>query len=172
MESKQTGTGYLLLGLSVFGVAGIHRFYLGRPVSGLLWFLTFGLFGVGSFVDLFLLPSMVREENLRLGVADLQTRLLASGSSELPAALVAAPPSFVPNQTPEQSILHAAKASDGCLTVAGASLVTGLPLRKAEKMLERLVKNGHAERDVNEEGARLYVFPGLRSSKPFDLDAV
>ena len=36
--------------------------------------------------------------------------------------------------------------------------------------LERLRKEGFCTVDVNAEGAKLYVFGGLRSTKPLDLD--
>jgi len=32
-----------------FGLFGIHRFYLDRPCSGLLYLFTAGLFGIGKF---------------------------------------------------------------------------------------------------------------------------
>lgn len=47
--------------LWLFGFLGCHRFYLGRPISGTIYFFTFGLLGVGWIIDLFLIPSMVRE---------------------------------------------------------------------------------------------------------------
>lgn len=40
-----------------FGMLGIHRFYVNRVGSGILWLLTFGLFGVGALVDLILIAS-------------------------------------------------------------------------------------------------------------------
>ena len=49
--------GYLLW---LFGFTGAHRFYYGRPLTGLLWFFTLGLFGIGWVVDLFLIPGMDR----------------------------------------------------------------------------------------------------------------
>ena len=52
-------------GLWIFGFTGAHRFYYGRPISGTLWFLTLGLLGVGWLIDLFLIPSMDREADLR-----------------------------------------------------------------------------------------------------------
>lgn len=49
---------YGLLLLGWFGFCGLHRFYVGRWVSGLIWLFTFGLLGIGQFIDLFLLPRM------------------------------------------------------------------------------------------------------------------
>lgn len=43
---------------------GLHRFYLGRWITGLLWLMTGGLFVVGAIIDLFLIPAMVQIENL------------------------------------------------------------------------------------------------------------
>ena len=54
--------GYLLW---VFGFTGSHRFYYGKPVTGVIWFLTFGLVGVGWIIDFFLIPSMERDSSRR-----------------------------------------------------------------------------------------------------------
>jgi len=54
--------GYILW---LFGFTGSHRFYFGRPVSGTIYFFTFGLLLIGWIVDLFLIPSLDREANLR-----------------------------------------------------------------------------------------------------------
>jgi TM2 domain-containing membrane protein YozV len=54
--------GYLLW---VFGFTGSHRFYFGKPVSGTVYFFTLGLLGIGWLVDLFLIPSLDRQADLR-----------------------------------------------------------------------------------------------------------
>ena len=54
--------GYILW---LFGFTGAHRFYFGKPRTGILWFLTGGLFLIGWIVDLFLIPGMDREADRR-----------------------------------------------------------------------------------------------------------
>lgn len=54
--------GYLLW---IFGFMGAHRFYYGRPVSGTIWFFTLGLLFIGWIIDLFLIPGMDAEADLR-----------------------------------------------------------------------------------------------------------
>ena len=54
--------GYILW---IFGFIGSHRFYFGRPVSGTIYFFTLGLFLIGWIVDLFLIPGMDRDADLR-----------------------------------------------------------------------------------------------------------
>lgn len=58
VQSHSMPIGYLLW---LIGFTGAHRFYFGKPVSGAIWFFTFGLLGVGWIIDLFLIPSMNRE---------------------------------------------------------------------------------------------------------------
>jgi TM2 domain-containing membrane protein YozV len=45
------------------GVFGIHRFYLGKWLTGLLWLLTGGLFLVGWLYDFWTLNGQVDEAN-------------------------------------------------------------------------------------------------------------
>ena len=60
--THSTLIGYLLW---IFGFTGSHRFYFGKPLSGTLYFFTLGLVGVGWLIDLFLIPKMYRQADLR-----------------------------------------------------------------------------------------------------------
>ncbi len=52
--------GYLLW---LIGFSGAHRFYYGKPLTGILWLCTFGLFGIGWLIDAFLIPAMDDQAN-------------------------------------------------------------------------------------------------------------
>ncbi|MFT3992643.1 MAG: TM2 domain-containing protein [Luteolibacter sp.] len=54
--------GYLLW---LVGFTGAHRFYYGKPLTGILWFCTAGLFGIGWLIDLFLIPGMDRRADFK-----------------------------------------------------------------------------------------------------------
>lgn len=49
----------------VLGFLGAHRFFFGKPLTGILWFFTGGLLLVGWIVDLFLIPAMAEEADRR-----------------------------------------------------------------------------------------------------------
>ena len=49
--------------LTFLGVFGIHRFYMGKVVTGLLWLLTGGLLGLGWLYDLWTLNEQIDEIN-------------------------------------------------------------------------------------------------------------
>lgn len=61
-DTHSKTVGYLLW---IFGFTGSHRFYYGRPVTGTIWLFTGGLFLIGWIVDLFLIPSMDEQADLR-----------------------------------------------------------------------------------------------------------
>jgi TM2 domain-containing membrane protein YozV len=61
-QTHSLTVGYLLW---IFGFTGAHRFYFGKPLSGTVWFLTLGLFGVGWLFDLFWMPRLARGADAR-----------------------------------------------------------------------------------------------------------
>jgi TM2 domain-containing membrane protein YozV len=53
--------------LTFLGVFGIHRFYLGKWVTGLIYLFTLGLFGIGILYDYWTLNGQVDEINAHGG---------------------------------------------------------------------------------------------------------
>lgn len=49
--------------LTFLGIFGIHRFYLGKWITGLIWLLTGGLFLLGLLYDLWTLNEQINEVN-------------------------------------------------------------------------------------------------------------
>ncbi len=63
MSKSQSSTHSIVVGyiMWLFGFFGMHRFYYGKPLTGIIWFFTLGLLGIGWIVDAFLIPSMDEE---------------------------------------------------------------------------------------------------------------
>ena len=49
--------------LTFLGVFGVHRFYLGKWGTGILYLVTLGIFGIGLIYDFWTLNSQVNELN-------------------------------------------------------------------------------------------------------------
>lgn len=63
---------YLLWLLGIFGILGLHRFYLGKIGTGIIWMFSFGLFGVGAIYDLKTLHTQVDIVNLQKKVKNFE----------------------------------------------------------------------------------------------------
>lgn len=66
-DTHSLAVGYVLW---IFGFLGSHRFYFGRPVSGVIYLCTLGLFLVGWIVDLFLMPRLEASADRRYAAGD------------------------------------------------------------------------------------------------------
>ncbi len=168
---KNSGTSYILWLLGFFGLAGIHRFYLGRPISGLLWLFTGGLLGVGTLLDALLIPGMVRDENRKalLDAGTLHLHLHGDPGDVVTGSLLPAqeaPRALPPADSPEKQILRVAAVRDGFVTAQLVALETSLSLADAKRELDALAKGGYCTVDVGEDGAEHYRVIGLTKTKP------
>lgn len=67
MRRKSGFVAFILWCGGLFLLCGLHRLYTGRFWTGVLWFFTLGLCGIGQLIDLFRLGSMVRAANGEVG---------------------------------------------------------------------------------------------------------
>lgn len=140
-------TSYLFWIVWIFGAAGLHRLYNKKIFTGLLWMFTFGLFGIGQLVDLFLIPNMVEEHNVkaraRLGVSPYGVPL---GEANVQAVIYNSDISTPPVPTHDQlmlKLLRAAQARGGKLSVTQAVLDTECGFTEVEFALKAMVKMGY-----------------------------
>ncbi len=148
------GFAYLLWLFSGCGALGLHRFYLGKVGTGILWLVSAGLGGVGCVYDAVTLPRQVREANIR---ARVRAEMEGGNFSSLPGYGSAAPASQPEN--PEKTILRVARKNGGFVTPGEAALESDLSVEQARKLLEKMSAAGDAEMRVRSSGVVVYFFP-------------
>lgn len=136
---NKVSSSYLLWFACFFQLYGLHRIYNGKIRTGILYLCTFGLFGVGQFVDLFMLPNMVDDYNIKL-----KARMGISGVG-VPLWQPAIASTIV-KPTREQlmvKLLKAAEARGGKLSVTQAVMDTGISFAEVEAILKEMLKKGY-----------------------------
>lgn len=184
MRRTDVGLAYLFWLPSLTGIAGLHRFYLGKPISGFLYLITFGLFGLGTFYDAVTMPQLVRrvrtQERLdRILDGELPTdwdapgptiafprrRGAAARGADTRGAAADAGSNGIARGGPfrtkniDQTILSLAEERHGLVTPSRVALRAGVSPDKARDKLDRLVRQGFADVRVSRDGVMLYVFP-------------
>jgi TM2 domain-containing membrane protein YozV len=160
-----TGIAYLLWFLSCFGLLGLHRLYLGKIPTAILWMCTGGLFGLGTLYDFFTLPGQVREANIRKA---LDSNLRAQYKAGAPgwryvddgeARVFHGKPKE--KESLERIILKLAKENKGVLTVSEVALAAEISVDESKRDLDALVSKGIAELRVRKTGTLVYVIPEI-----------
>lgn len=73
---KSKGVAYLLW--FFLGIFSAHRFYLGKTGSAIVYLLTGQIFGIGWFIDLFMLGGMVDQYNTNDELKTIRTATMAN----------------------------------------------------------------------------------------------
>jgi len=161
----------------VGGLFGLHKFYLGRPVMGLLYFFTGGLFFIGWVVDFFTLPRQVQVANLLRQNqpegwrATLQRELellkgslydlLEPGDQQSPwrATLQKVLKHRLADDDLMLALLRAAQRHGGRLSVTEGVIETGAPFTEVERVLKVMVNSDYVYVDNDPAtGVVVYVF--------------
>ena len=53
VSSKNRQVALILAFMGLIGIGGAHRFYVGKYISGVIYLITFGLFGIGTIYDIY-----------------------------------------------------------------------------------------------------------------------
>lgn len=161
------------------GPLGIYKFYLGRPLVGLLYMVTGGLFMVGWIVDFFTLPRQVRVANL---LRQNQTETLSSELQRELDVLKRALHDWLKLENGQRKtawrdtatklmkprlsdddlmlgLLKAAKRHGGRLSVTDGVIETGAPFSEVERVLQAMLNTGYVDMDNDATtGVVVYVF--------------
>ena len=145
---------YILLGFSIFGLCGIHKFYLGKPGMGILYLLTFGFFGFGTIYDIVTMKRQVRDARIRRRLE----RLEDDGEFDVPRRRVVETPPKRP-ETLEHAILRIARKNGGTASVGEVALEGDASTDTAKRHLDILMNKGVCELRVTRGGQLVYAFP-------------
>lgn len=160
---NKVGTAYVLWLGGLLGLAGLHRLYNGQIRTGILWLLTFGLFGMGQLADLVLIPKMVTTHNERLsaklnGIGLVNERVVDMPQLKFPSAAIAP---LTRNEAVIQ-LLQAAETRGGKLSVTQGVMATGLGFTEVETLLKEMLKTGYVDVGNDPEtGIVMYEFHEL-----------
>lgn len=166
---KSVKNAYWLWALSLLGISGIHRIYMGKVGSGLIWLFTGGLFGLGTIYD----AITMREQVLEANITNHYDRMIepdyasSNYSSYRPDRRVRA----VADRRilrPDLAALKLAQAQGGVVTPSQLALEAEIGADDAKATLEKYLSKGYCELRVRKTGGIVYVFPEFLSSEAAD----
>ncbi len=154
----QVWIAYLLWLVGGLGVFGLHRFYMKKIPTGVLWILTGGLGFLGSIYDFLTMTRQIAEANLKAGY------LRAPGD---PVQVT-----LKREKEPlERAILRLAQDHAGRVTPAQVAASSDWTVEQAQKHLDEMVRRQVCEMRVLKSGTVVYHFTEFdpASSNEFEV---
>jgi len=140
----QVWIAYALWLVGGFGMLGLHRFYMRKIPTGVLWILTGGMAFLGSVYDFLTLARQVEVANARAGY------LRQPGQVEV---------TFKREKEPlERTILRLAEKNSGRVTPAQVAAASDWTIEQAQKHLDQMVRQNICELRVLKAGTVVYNF--------------
>jgi TM2 domain-containing membrane protein YozV len=157
-KQERVTTSYILSAGWFLGLGGLHRIYNGKIGTGLLWLFTYGMFGVGQFIDLFLINDMVDEHHMKLRLKGGLDPWGIPETQQIVATQVHRPT----GQELMVKLIEVADKTGGFLTVTKAVKETGATFAEVEACLKDMLKSGYVKIDNDPvTGAVTYHFHEL-----------
>lgn len=159
---KNKGLAYILWCLCAFSLFGAHRFYCKRYISGSIYFLTLGFFGVGQIIDLFTIPNMVDEENLKYQALYGYQNVNINGNPQVTINVDGQKSrgyKTVNNKKVSDTIkiLQLAKNNGGIITLSDCVLATCKETAQVKQTLDKMCKDDLLEiTNLPDSGAIVY----------------
>jgi hypothetical protein len=149
------------------GFLGVHKFYLEKIGIGVLYLFTFGIFGIGWLVDLFILGGQV-------DIYNLKHRSMTEGNNQNVVVNVTPPPAapqYAPDQTytpqitssPQQK-MSAERAilalADNTPVLSLRQIMTNanLEMDEVEMSMKKFIAKGMAKEEVDHNGNPTVVY--------------
>ena len=157
---------YVLLFVGLTGICGLQRFYVGKVGSGLLYLFTIGFFGVGQFVDLFLVPEMVESYNRKRGYSlpgqyiapSAQQQVVVNIGEHVSSAIAGLSSGQqakeVQSQTLDQKILQ--RCHDESASIGQICLAAGVDSKEVKAAVDKLTAEGLLHADIDQAGVIRY----------------
>ncbi|WP_414625219.1 TM2 domain-containing protein [Calothrix sp. CCY 0018] len=158
---KSKGLAYILWFLCAFSICGAQRFYCKRYISGFIYLFTFGFFGIGQFIDLFTIPNMVDEENLKYQALYGYQNININGNPQVTINVDARNHAYKTANNRKVSdtiqILQAAKNNRGMVSLSDCVLATGKETAQVKQTLDKMCQEELIEMtNLPDSGAIVY----------------
>ena len=154
-----TGVAYLLWLLGGFGTLGLHRFYLGKIGTGVLWFISGGMCMAGSIYDLFTLAKQVEEANIK----DKISKQIENTGSQYASS------DFTQKENIEKIILKIARRNSGLISPGEVALESNYSVDQAREELEKMAARGMVEMLIRPSGVIVFKFPEFENNSDRDF---